>query len=99
MDIYDFQYFFYYTKTFTKAWINGFDQSRGFVDLSTTYRATSSYNPSSTSQTVASNPTSGGVFASSSAYYPASYFVRDNSLAGCTATNMDDEEIAPNLYD
>lgn len=81
-----------YTTTFTKAWINGFDQSRGFVDLSTTYRATSSYNPSSTSQTVASNPTSGGVFASSSAYYPASYFVRDNSLAGCTATNMDDED-------
>lgn len=88
-----------YTTSFTKAWLNGFDQSRGFVDLSTTYRATSSYNPSSTSQTVANNPTATSPtgpaaqsFASSSTYYPATYFVRDNSLSGCNATDINDED-------
>lgn len=81
-----------YTTSFNKAWINGFDQSRGFVDLSTTYRATSNYNPSSTGQTLANNPTAGGVFANATAYYPASYFVRDDSLLNCTATNINDED-------
>lgn len=45
-----------YTTTFTNAWINGFDPTRGSVDLSTAYRPTREYNPANTSQTFASQP-------------------------------------------
>lgn len=34
------------TTSFTNAWINGFAQSRGAVDLSTSYRVTWAYDPS-----------------------------------------------------
>lgn len=88
-----------YTTSFTKAWLNGFDQTRGYVDLSTNYRATASYDPSQTSQSLASNPTSSSPtgptaqsFPSNSAFYPATYFVRDNTLSGCSATNINDED-------
>ncbi|HET7921616.1 MAG TPA: hypothetical protein VFM15_02560, partial [Gammaproteobacteria bacterium] len=39
------------STSFTKAWINGFDQSRGYVDLSSGYEATVEYNPRNTTQT------------------------------------------------
>lgn len=88
-----------YATTFNKAWINGFDQTRGFIDLSTTYRATVSYDPSSTSQTLGNNPVSNNPtgpatqsFASTTAYYPASYFVRDETLTGCAVNNIADED-------
>lgn len=87
-----------YTTSFTKAWINGFDQTRGYVNLSTTYRATASYNPSSTGQSLAYNPTATSPtgpgaqsFPNNSSYYPATYFVRDNTLTGCHPTNINDE--------
>lgn len=34
------------STSFDKAWINGFDQSRGWVDLNTEYRPVRRYNPS-----------------------------------------------------
>jgi len=88
-----------YTTTFTKAWFNGFDQSRGWVDLSTSYRPTVVYDPSSTGQTYANNPKTGNPagttaansFTSAGSVYAANYFVRDNSLGGCVASNITDE--------
>ncbi len=41
-----------FATSFTQAWINGFDPSRGWVDLSNNYRPTVSYNPASTGQSV-----------------------------------------------
>ncbi len=38
-----------YSTSFTHAYINGFDPSRGWVDLSVNYRVTWAYNPSSSS--------------------------------------------------
>ncbi len=40
------------TTSFTHAYINGFDTSRGYRNLSNNYRPTSSYNPSSTGQSL-----------------------------------------------
>lgn len=40
----------YLNSTYTSAWINGFDSTRGVKNLATAYAATTSYNPSSTSQ-------------------------------------------------
>lgn len=42
----------YPNSPYTGAWINGFDSTRGKVNLSNAYSATTSYNPSSTSQSV-----------------------------------------------
>lgn len=86
-----------YSTSFTRAWINGFDPSRGSVNLSTTYRVSTNYNPASTTQTLANNPTvatgpAAQSFANTSASYPATYFVRDNSLPNCTESNINDED-------
>lgn len=79
-----------YETTFTKAWINGFDPTRGFVDLSTSYRATISYLPQNIAQTLANNPTP--VFANAAGAFPASYFIRKNTLANCTIADINDED-------
>ena len=81
-----------YTTSFTKAWLNGFDQSRGSVNLSNNYRVTVDYDPSQNSQTLASNPTGSGNFSNSNSGYAATYYVRDNALSGCTASNINDED-------
>lgn len=86
-----------YSTSFTRAWINGFDPSRGSVNLSTSYRVSTNYNPSATTQTLANNPTvatgsAAQSFANTSASYPATYFVRDNSLSNCTASNINDDD-------
>jgi type IV pilus assembly protein PilY1 len=49
------------STTFNQAWINGFDHSRGSVDLSNNYRATISYNPASTWQSTV-GPTGGAYY-------------------------------------
>jgi type IV pilus assembly protein PilY1 len=79
-----------YSTSFTKAYINGFDTSRGYVNISTSYRPTTSYNPSSTSQTYSNNPSQD--FSSTTSSNPAYYYIRDNSLPNCTASNDSDED-------
>lgn len=49
------------STTFDQAWINGFDHTRGSVDLSSDYRATVSYNPASTGQSTV-GPTGGAYY-------------------------------------
>lgn len=66
-----------FTTSFTKAYINGFDPSRGFVDLSSSYKVTTAYNPSSTSQTTAAHPD--GTTAGVAAYY----YVYDPAATAC----------------
>ncbi|HXF46725.1 MAG TPA: PilC/PilY family type IV pilus protein [Burkholderiaceae bacterium] len=39
------------TTSFTQAWVNGFDTSRGWRDLSTNYQVTWAYDPSTTGAT------------------------------------------------
>lgn len=75
---------------FTSARINGFDSTRGTVNLSTSYRPTLSYNPSSTSQSFASNPAADfpGKTSSGVAAY---YYVFDAALANCDGTTNDDD--------
>lgn len=80
-----------YATTFTNAYINGFDTTRGSLNLSTTYRLTWSYAPSATSMSVGSNPSADYPRLTSS-NVPAYYYVRDNTLANCTATNINDED-------
>lgn len=67
-----------YSTSFTNAFINGFDPSRGSVDLSTSYKATVSYSPSSTTQATADHPD--GTTAGTAAYY----YVYDPGSTGCS---------------
>ena len=66
------------STTYTQAWMNGFDQSRGSYDLSSEYQATTDYDPSSSSE---SRQGSEG---------HADYYLFDGSNAACdgdTANN------------
>lgn len=64
-----------YAASYTSAPINGFDTTKGSVDLSGGYRATTEYNPSGTAQTRANHPNdltalgAGSVTANVGAYY------------------------------
>lgn len=85
-----------YTTSFTNAPINGFDSSRGSVNLSTSYRPTSSYNPSATTQSYSNNPTVD--FSNSTNSNPAFYYVRDNTLNKCVAANDKDENCYKRIW-
>lgn len=67
---------FYPNSSYSAAWLNGFDSTRGTVNLTNNYYATSSYNPSSTSQ---SNATTSGV--SAKGYY----YTYDPTATACTS--------------
>jgi type IV pilus assembly protein PilY1 len=67
------------TTSFTAAWINGFDTSRGSVNLSSNYKATREYNPNNTSQALQDAPSD----------LKADYGVLNLSNAGCTTTDVD----------
>ena len=87
-----------YSTTFTTAYLNGYDTTRGNVDLSTSYRVTVSYDPSSTSQstndcdgtftvtstTITSSTT--GSCANSMGGVAAYYYKYDTSATGCPST-------------
>ncbi|HEX2667590.1 MAG TPA: PilC/PilY family type IV pilus protein [Gammaproteobacteria bacterium] len=87
-----------YSTSFTTAYINGFDTGRGSVNLSTSYKATVSYNPSSTSQTTndcngtftvsSTNITSSttGTCATTMGGTAAYYYKYDTAASGCPAT-------------
>lgn len=70
----------YPNVSFTAAPRNGFDTSRGTVNLETSYRATLEYNPSSNSQT-----------STSEAAGPAYYYKFQSTNAGCNGTKTDDD--------
>lgn len=72
------------STSFTSALINGFDSTRGSVNLETSFRPTAAYNPSSTSQTFAQHPDDG--FLDRSAGVHAYYYVFDTTLANCDIT-------------
>ncbi|HEX7964782.1 MAG TPA: PilC/PilY family type IV pilus protein [Gammaproteobacteria bacterium] len=87
-----------YTTSFTAAYINGFDTSRGSVNLSTSYRATVSYAPNSTGQTtndcdgtftIFSTTSTSGSCANSMGGVAAYYYVYDGTNSGCTASTKD----------
>ena len=68
----------YNTPSFTSAPLDGFKPNRGTVDLSTNFRATKSYTPNATSQTLSNHPFT--VNGSNSTGRPAYYYVYDGSL-------------------
>lgn len=72
----------YPNSSFTAAPINGFDTSRGTVNLSTSYRATQSYNPNSTSQSFASTDSSGQA---------AYYYTFNSGNANCNGSKTDED--------
>ncbi len=67
------------TTSFTAAWINGFDTTRGSVNLSNNYKATRDYNPNNTTQTLQNAPTDS----------LADYGVLNLSNANCDKTSRD----------
>lgn len=89
---------------FTQAWINGYDQSRGSRNLTSNYRPTWVYNPSTSSENdsdyncnwgstrnrLADNPAADfpGKTRSGVAAY---YYVFDASLGGCNGQSTDDD--------
>ncbi|MFN3595525.1 MAG: hypothetical protein ACK4TK_12740, partial [Thiobacillaceae bacterium] len=84
------------TTSFTAAWRNGFDTSRGSVDLSSGYRPMDVYRPnsdcSSTSNTTChyvNHPAAD--FANTTANTAAYYYVFDHSLTNCDGTRNDDD--------
>lgn len=72
----------YPNVSFTAAPLNGFDTSLGTVNLSSNYRVTLEYNPSSNSQTFASSPATGG---------HAFYYLFDSTNASCDGTKGDED--------
>lgn len=72
----------YPNSSYTSAPINGFDTSRGYVNLSTKYAATISYNPSSTSQ---STTTTSGVTSTKGYYF--TYNPTSTSCSPVATTN------------
>ncbi|WP_374510940.1 pilus assembly protein [Niveibacterium sp.] len=91
-----------YTTSFTRAYYNGFDPTRGYLDLSTGYQWTLAYNPAAVGSTVTTTNSCGDDLTNGHAVgrdpdktvytaSPAYYYVRDNSLYGCVATDDFDE--------
>ena len=79
------------TTSFTKAWINGYDTGLGNVNLSSAYKATVNYDPSSSSQTtdVCNGTFSNGsssCYANLSSTTGAYYYVYKQTNTGCTGT-------------
>lgn len=74
-----------YATKFAGAFINGFDQSRGSVNLSSEYKATVSYDPSQKSQTTANHPD--GTTTGTAAYY----YVYDPVSTGCSPAATTDD--------
>jgi type IV pilus assembly protein PilY1 len=80
-------------NSFGAAFINGFDTSRGSVNLTTGFRPTLLYDPSATSQTFANHASADLVaigVAGVNLPAPAYYYVYDAGLAGCTNSIGDD---------
>jgi len=80
-----------YSTSFTNAFLNGFKTNLGSVNLSNNFRPVRTYVSTNNYQTLANNPTvdygsndNNGV--------AAYYYVRDNTLNNCTATNLEDED-------
>lgn len=80
-----------YTTTFNSAYRNGFDSSKGTVDLRDEYRVTHTYyNDMSSNAVQASNPAadySGSVNSGVRAYY----YVFDSTNSNCNGTKTDDD--------
>lgn len=87
------------TTSFSKAWINGFDPSKGFGDLGSQYKATESYtlttsgNTFKTGQTFArgSNPFT----SAAGTVNPAYYYRFDSAASGCDGTKTDEDCYLP----
>ena len=83
-----------YSTSFTTAYINGYDTTRGNVNLSTSYRVTVTYDPSSTSQTTddcdgtftGTSTTSSVSCANNMGGVAAYYYTYNASNSGCTST-------------
>lgn len=74
-----------YSTSFTAAFINGFDPSRGSVDLSTSYKATVGYYPQNSTQNTAAHPD--GTTTGTAAYY----YVYDPVSTGCSPAATTDD--------
>ncbi len=84
------------TTSFTAAWRNGFDPSRGSVDLSNSYRPMDVYsptsncsNPSTTTCNYVQHPSAD--FANTTANTTAYYYVFNAALPGCDGSKNDDD--------
>ncbi|NJA06801.1 hypothetical protein HC024_13875 [Methylococcaceae bacterium WWC4] len=77
----------YPNVSFTAAPINGFDTSKGTVNLSTNYRPTLEYDPSSSSQSFVSTPSSGGA-----AFYYKFVPTNTNCVTSGTDGGLTDED-------
>jgi type IV pilus assembly protein PilY1 len=85
------------STSFTAAYLNGFKTSKGTLNLSNAYRVTKNYDPSSTSSTMANNPSAdfGGSTTTTTVTrtnrtntgVPAYYYLYDTSLATCTVAS------------
>jgi type IV pilus assembly protein PilY1 len=81
------------TTLFTNAPINGFDTSRGRVDLSTNYLVTVNFNPGSGGHTFAGHPAADFAPASQNTGTQAYYYLYDTAVAGC-----DGQKTTENCY-
>lgn len=80
--------------SFSSAWINGFDPTRGEVDLRSGYRPTMEYVPSATTQIFAAHAAAdlAALGIGSQNDPSAAYYYRFNpSLSGCDGTTGDDD--------
>ena len=84
------------TTSFTNAWRNGFDTSRGKVDLSSGYRPMDVYDPSSNCSSpdnyhchYVGHPAAD--FANTDSPTAAYYYIFNPSLPNCDGTNNDDD--------
>lgn len=84
------------TTSFTAAWRNGFDTSRGSVDLSSGYRPMDVYSPSSNCSTTSSTACNyvkhpAGDFPDTAAPTAAYYYVFNAALPGCDGSKGDED--------
>lgn len=80
-----------YSTTFNAAYRNGFDPSKGTVDLRTQYRVTRTYyNHDNADNAVALNPAA-DFSGSTNTGVRAYYYVFDSSNTGCNNTKTDDD--------
>lgn len=88
-----------YTTSFTTAYLNGFDTTRGNINLSTSYRPITGYTPDETTQSYANNPNDFGTTSTArTRANPAYYYVRNNSLPSCSASNDADEDCYSRVF-
>ena len=84
------------STSFTQAWRNGFDHSRGSVNLSNGYRPMDVYKPSSDCSSTNINVCHyvehpAADFTNTTDPTRAYYYVFDSSLSGCNGTKDDDD--------